>query len=104
MNRVELGSILISLYFIVGALRSLVRFNEYKEFIAKKLPLPFLVALTAILIKLIGGLSVASGYKRELGIYSLIFITIVGTLIYNNDNLIQFFKGVAIIGGLILLL
>jgi len=78
---------------------------------AKGLPLVPVLLGGAILFEIVGGLSIVVGFKARIGAAMLIVFLIAATVIFHNfwsyegpqqqDQLIDFMKNLAILGGLI---
>jgi putative oxidoreductase len=76
---------------------------------SKGVPLPGLVLIPTIALELLGAFSILLGFKTRLGAIALLVFMIPTTLIFHTDfsqpmEVTQFFKNLAIIGGLLLLL
>jgi putative oxidoreductase len=101
--RIFIGSL-----FIITALHGFTHFSQFSKFVATQLPAAMFLAAVGLSVKLLGGLAVVSGFAVGEGAAALIaFMTIV-TPIYHpfwNDpsQLSDFFKNLAVIGGLLLL-
>jgi putative oxidoreductase len=103
------GRILMSLLFILSALKAIFfDFNSFSSAVeSKQLPLPTIVAVIALSMKLTGGLFLATDYHSLFGAYVLLVFTIMATVLFHNvfEDSSQFnnmFKNIAIIGGLLI--
>jgi putative oxidoreductase len=98
---------LVAIFFRSG-LSKLFDFAGTQEQIAGQgLPLAGLLTVGAIAFELLGALSVVLGYKARWGALLLILFLIPTTLIFHTDfaqqaQITQFFKNLAILGGLLL--
>lgn len=68
-------------------------------------PLPELLLLVAIILEVVGVVSVALGYKMKIGAAALILFTVLATLMFHigPGEEINLLKNMAIVGGLLLL-
>jgi len=102
------GRGMLSAIFIgsaVGQALNLERTLSYMELHGMPAPLLFLVL--AILVELLGGLSLLLGIKARCGGLSLFFFLLTATLIFHTDfsdevQQIMFMKNLAIMGGLLM--
>ncbi len=74
---------------------------------ANGMPLTGLFLVAAIIVELVGGLSVLLGYKAKWGAIALILFLIPATIIFHTNfadriQVIQFMKNLAIMGGLLM--
>ena len=109
-----LGRLLIATIFIMSGLHKITAFAGTSEQIAEAgVPLASYVTYVVILLELIGGGSVAVGYKSKYGAVLLILFLVPVTLLihdfwtYSGDQMmeemINFMKNLAILGGLLVL-
>ena len=108
------GRILLAVIFITSGFGKITGFDGTVGYIASKgLPLPQVGAIIAIVCELGGGILLAIGYKaRWAGLVLAIFTLAAGILFHNywalSDaaqiaaNKIQFWKNVAISGGMLM--
>jgi putative oxidoreductase len=107
INYALLSRSLIALLFVVAGLQKIMHFGETSSSISN-LGVPFspLVTLIVIAIEVPVAIAFAYGYKtREAG-YALIAFTALTILLVHSDfrnsiNVIEAFKNLAIIGGII---
>ncbi len=74
---------------------------------ANGMPLTGLFLVAAIIVELVGAVSVLLGYKAKWGAIALIIFLIPATLIFHTNfadrmQVIHFFKNLAILGGLLM--
>lgn len=108
-NPRNVGRLLIGILFLVTGIKAAF---GYQEFLGKvqnlRLPMPRALAMIAIGVKIIGGISVTFDLNAKLGRLPLIIFTSVVTyFMYNpfkdSSQIINFGKNMAIIGGLLLI-
>ena len=108
------GRILISVIFILGGIGKIGAFGMYTGIVrAGHLPLPQISLIIAIILELLGGLAILTGFYAKLTAWILFLYLIPTTLLFHNfwayqgaeriDNIIHFQKNLAIMGGLLLL-
>lgn len=103
------GRICLALIFLNSGVKHLLGFSEFVPTIASKgLPLPGLLAVGAIAFLLLGAISLILGYKTQIGAILLILFLVPTTLIFHppfaTDQLTNFLKNLALIGGLLLVM
>lgn len=109
------GRILLGLIFVVSGLGKIPGWNETAQYMASKgMPLVPLFLVGAIVVEIVGGLSLWLGYKARWGALLLIVFLIPATLIFHNFwtlegmdrqvQMIMFLKNLAIMGGLFLVI
>lgn len=108
------GRALLSLIFVLSAFGKLANLSGTAQYMdSAHMPLvPFFLG-GAIVLELLGGVSVLLGFKARYGAMALILFLIPATLIFHNFwafegaqqqmQMINFLKNVAIMGGLLLL-
>jgi putative oxidoreductase len=108
-----LGRLGIAALFLPSGLEKLLDLSHFEGVLAAKgLPLPLAWAVLAALIEFLGGLALAVGFRVRYVALLLIIFTIVATLLAHafwmvgepaphQAQQIQFFKNLAIIGGLL---
>jgi len=108
-----LGRIGLSAIFLLSGINKVTHWEQTAQYMqAQGMPLVPLFLLGAIVLELVGGLSVLLGYKARLGAALLILFLIPATLIFHKFwalqgqeqqmQMIMFLKNVAILGGLLL--
>lgn len=108
------GRVLIAAVFLPSGVAKTAEFAGITAFIASKgLPLPELCAAGAIAIELVCGLALVLGWKVRAAAFALMAFTLVASLVFHAfwampaaqavANQHAFFKNIAIIGGLLLL-
>jgi putative oxidoreductase len=108
-----LGRIGLSAIFLLSGVNKITNWDQTAQYMqAHGMPLAPLFLGGAIVLELVGGLSVLVGYKARLGAALLILFLIPATLIFHNFwafqgqeqqmQMIMFLKNVAILGGLLL--
>src|SRR3954447_23226122 len=116
-NKVSIltGRILLSLIFLLSAAGKAFGFTATAGMMSQKgFPAASLFLAGAIVLEILGGLAVLTGYKSRLGAAALIFFLIPTTLIFHNFwafqgmeqqmQMANFLKNVAIAGGLLLVI
>lgn len=101
-----LGRILIAALFIMGGIGKLMDFAGSVAYAqAFSVPFPEAAIVIAILVELGGGLMLLFGFWSRLVAFKIAGFLVVVTLIFHSDfsdpnQMIQFLKNMAIIGGL----
>jgi len=99
--------VFISLIFITAGLGKIMGFDGALQYMQSAgIPFAAFGLVIAIILEIGGGLSLILGLKTKWGASILIFYTIILTLIFHldfPDQMVAFFKNLAIIGGLILI-
>lgn len=109
------GRILLSLIFVMSGLSKVGGWNDTAGYMASKgMPLIPVFLVGAILVEVLGGLSVLLGFKAKLGAVALAVFLIPATLTFHNfwayqgmEQQVQmsmFMKNLAIMGGLLLVI
>lgn len=104
-----IGRILLGLIFVMSAFSKITGFEGTQQYMASKgMPLTVLFLVAAIIVEMLGGLSVILGVWARAGAAALILFLIPATLIFHTDfgqqtQMIMFLKNLAIMGGLLLL-
>jgi len=109
------GRILLSLIFVISGLGKIGGWKQTAGYMASKgMPIVPLFLVGAIVIEIVGGLSVLLGIKARIGAAALFVFLIPTTLIFHNfwayegmvhqTQMIMFMKNLAIMGGLILVI
>lgn len=109
-----LGRILMGAIFLISGFFKIMGYSQIVGFAASKgLPLASVAIAGAIIVEVLGGLAVISGFKTRITAWVLFVYMIPITLVFHNfwalkgmeqqDNMIHFLKNLAIMGGLLLL-
>lgn len=108
-----LPRILIASLFILSAILFIATFNQQVDAISTTIigmPLALAAIVLAILIKLVCGTMILANWQVKTAASILAVFMVLATLIEHSNwgasgpyNLLQFFKNLAIIGGLLLL-
>jgi putative oxidoreductase len=109
-----LGRILICLVFVFSGVSKLMAYSMMAGFAASKgLPMAHYAIGAAAALEILGGLSVAVGFKTKFAAWLLFLFLIPTTLLFHNfwtmqgmermDNQSHFLKNLAIMGGLVIL-
>lgn len=115
-SMMPLSRVFLSLLFIVGGAGFVMNFAGTTKYVAMGLtPLGLagiatLATIIAIILKLGGGLMLLLNYRTSTAAWMLIAFTVLATLAYHMNwngtggqmQMTQFFKNLAIIGGLLL--
>lgn len=107
-----LGRILIALLFIPAGISKITGFQGAVGYISSRnLPMPELMAVGAIVIEVLVALALLVGFKTRWAALLLTLFTLLTALLFHNFwampaeqqtmQSIQFFKNLAIIGGLL---
>ena len=109
-----IGRVLLALIFVVSGYGKISGFEGVTAFIASKgLPMPAVVAALTIMLELVGGLLILSGWKSR-WVALLIFLWLIPTTVVFHAfwaaepaqamaQQSQFLKNVSIMGGMLLL-
>jgi len=103
---VPLGRLFLSAIFLNSGIGKIFKFAGTQQFMeAKGMPIAALFLVLAIILEIVGGLSILLGYKTKWGALALIVFLIPTTLIFHSQladqiQMIMFMKNVAILGGL----
>lgn len=99
--------LLLSVIFIMSGVAKIFNFEGTAGYIASAgLPFPELGVIVAIVIEIVGGLSVLFGFKMYWGANMLAIYTIIAAAIFHRDfadqnQMVHFMKNLAIAGGLL---
>ncbi|MEX0932788.1 MAG: DoxX family protein [Candidatus Pacearchaeota archaeon] len=102
-----IGRVFISLVFIVAGVGKITGFDGTVGFIQSfGLPFATLLAMVAIIIEVVGGLMLLTGFKTRSVATILIIFTALASIIFHigEGEINVFLKNLAIIGGLIMVL
>lgn len=105
-----IARIFIALIFLIDGLFKIIDFNGAAGYAASfGVPLPQVALVIAIILTLLGSISLILGYKTVWGAALLVIFLIPVTLIFHTNfadqvQMIQFMKNLAIIGALLLVM
>ena len=103
-----LARVLLGLIFVMSGISKITGFESTQEQMASHgMPLTALLLVGAIVIEILGGLSVLLGLWARAGSVALIVFLIPATLIFHTDfsqqtQVIMFLKNLSIMGGLLM--
>lgn len=108
------GRILMGLIFLVSGFFKIMGYSQMVAFAtAKGLPVASIGIACAIVVEVVGGLMLMSGFKTRIAAWILFLYLIPVTVLFHNfwalkgmeqqDNMVHFLKNLAIMGGLLLL-
>ncbi|MGB9696157.1 MAG: DoxX family protein [Ignavibacteria bacterium] len=101
------GRIFVSLIFLVAGLEKITNFQGTKEYMAMYgMPFRRAFLILAIIVEILGSLSIILGFKAKWGALALFIFLIPTTLIFHTHfseplQVIMFWKNLAIMGGLL---
>jgi len=105
-----IGRLLIAYLFLASATYEIIyEPNEYVDLIKDKgLAFPVILAILALTVKILGGLSLALNIYPKIGLIALIIFMLIVTPIYHNgfadlSEMSHMLKNIAIVGGLLLI-
>jgi putative oxidoreductase len=109
------GRFLLGLYFVQAGVRNFMKIPLHAGILQKKgIPWPRESLLVALIVQVLGGLSVALGIFPAIGAIALILFTIVANALYHNflqftgdermTHLSSVMANLAIIGGFLLVI
>ncbi len=104
-----ISRIFLSIIFLRSAFGKISNFeNTTNSMINHGVHFSSFFLVCAIILLIVGGISVLVGYKPQLGAIALIIFLLPVTLIYhldidNSKQMTQFYKNLAILGGLLLM-
>jgi putative oxidoreductase len=107
---VLVGRILLATIFIMSGFSKVGNFQSTVQYMELHgIPMAPFFLYSAITLEVLGGLSLALGYRAKFGIYMLILFLIPATLIFHGkigdrSQMVHFLKNLSIMGGLICLL
>ncbi len=101
----------LSIIFLRSGITKIFGFAGTQEYMASQgIPtgLTGVLLLAAIVLEILGGLSVLLGYRARWGAIALLVFLVPTTLIFHTDfadsmQVIQFLKNLAIVGGLLMI-
>ncbi|WP_103030412.1 DoxX family membrane protein [Salinibacter altiplanensis] len=101
--------VLLGLIFVVSGANKIAGFEGTMQYMAEYgMPATGLLLVGAIVLEVVGGLSVLLGYGARVGAVVLVLFLIPATLIFHTDfsqqtQVVMFLKNLSIMGGLLLL-
>ena len=98
------GRVFIATIFLASAFGKITNFQTTTEYMAAHgLPVVELLCAVAVVVEVLGGLSLVLGYYARGGAVALLVFMVPATLIFHAspDQRIQFLKNLAIMGGLL---
>jgi putative oxidoreductase len=105
-----LARILLGLIFVMSGLTKITGFEAtQQQMAAQGMPLTAFFLVGAIVVEILGGLSVILGLWARAGAAALFLFLIPATLIFHTDfsqqtQMIMFLKNLSIMGGLLLVM
>jgi putative oxidoreductase len=105
-----LGRILLGLIFVMSGITKVTGFEGTQQYMASQgMPATAVLLVGAIVVEILGGLSVILGLWARAGAAALVLFLIPATLIFHTDfsqqtQVIMFLKNLSIMGGLLLLI
>jgi putative oxidoreductase len=102
-----LGRVLLGLIFVMSGITKITGFEAtQQQMAAQGMPLTALFLVGAIVVEIVGGLSVILGLWARAGAAALFLFLIPATLIFHTDfgqrtQVIMFLKNLSIMGGLL---
>jgi putative oxidoreductase len=103
-----IARVLLGLIFVMSGFSKITGFESTQQHMASHgIPLTAVALVGAIVIEILGGLSVILGLWARAGAISLVLFLIPATLIFHTDfgdqtQMIMFLKNLSIMGGLLL--
>lgn len=103
-----MGRLFLASLFVITGLQSANGFNQFASMIeAKGVPMPNYIAIIALILKIGGGFGLMFNVQKDLAVSALVIFTSIATITYHNpivdpDEIPNFLKNLAIIGGLML--
>ncbi len=103
------GRILVAAIFLVMGFVNLFNFGQIKEYMAQYgMPFTGFLLVCAIILMLVGSISIIIGYRWKWGAAILVVFLIPATLIFHTDfgdqmQQIHFLKNIGLLGGLMLI-
>jgi putative oxidoreductase len=105
-----LGRVLLGLIFVMSGMTKITGFEAtQQQMAAQGMPLTAVFLVGAIIVEVLGGLSVILGLWARAGATALFLFLIPATLIFHTDfsqqtQMIMFLKNLSIMGGLLLVM
>jgi putative oxidoreductase len=103
-----LGRVLLALIFVLSGLNKIGNFSGTQQMMAQHgMPYTPLFLIAAILVEVIGGLSVLVGYRARVGATVLALFMVPTTVIFHTNfadqvQMVMFLKNLSITGGLLM--
>ena len=104
-----LGRFLLALIFLMSGFGKAFRFQQTQQYMAAfGMPATAFFLVLAILVEILGGISVVLGYRSRWGAFILSLFLTAANLIFHKDfsdpaQVAMFFKNLSVLGGLLLL-
>jgi putative oxidoreductase len=105
-----LARVLLGLIFVMSGFSKITGFESTQQYMASYgLPLTAVLLVGAIVVEILGGLSIILGLWARAGAAALVLFLIPATLIFHTEfgqrtQMIMFLKNLSIMGGLLLLM
>ena len=110
-----LGRVLLALIFLMSGINKLFNWDGTAGYMASQgMPMVTLFLIGAVVLEIVGSLSVIVGYKARWGALALIVFTLPATFIFHaywavdpaqmQIQQIMFMKNLAMVGGLLLIM
>jgi putative oxidoreductase len=105
-----IGRILLGLIFVMSGVNKITGFEGTQQYMASQgMPITAVLLVGAIVVEILGGLSVILGLWARAGAAALVLFLIPATLIFHTDfsqqtQMIMFLKNLSIMGGLLLVM
>jgi putative oxidoreductase len=105
-----LARVLLGLIFVMSGFRKITGFESTQQYMASYgIPLTAVFLVGAIVVEILGGLSIILGLWARAGAAALVLFLIPATLIFHTEfgqrtQMIMFLKNLSIMGGLLLLM
>lgn len=105
-----IARVLLGLIFVLSGFNKITGFEGTLQYMASYgMPMSAVLLVGAIVVEMVGGLSVILGLWARAGAVALVLFLIPATLIFHTDfgdqtQLIMFLKNLSIMGGLLLVL
>ena len=104
-----LARVLLGLIFVMSGISKITGFEGTQQYMASHgIPLTAVFLVGAIVVEILGGLSIILGLWARAGAAALVLFLIPATLIFHTEfgertQMIMFLKNLSIMGGLLLL-
>lgn len=105
-----LGRVLLGLIFVMSGISKITGFESTQQYMASHgIPLTAVFLVGAIVVEILGGLSIILGLWARAGAAALVLFLIPATVIFHTEfgqrtQMIMFLKNLSIMGGLLLLM